>query len=59
MPDSGGEGEQTCALMEELAPPMVSFHFGLPAPELLDRLKSRGILILAAARLNLPTIRHP
>jgi len=41
--------EQTCALMEELAPPIVSFHFGLPDPDLLDRLKSRGMLILATA----------
>jgi nitronate monooxygenase len=41
--------EETCALMEELAPPIVSFHFGLAAPELVDRLKQRGIVILATA----------
>jgi len=41
--------DEICALMEELAPPIVSFHFGLPAPQLLDRLKSRGITILSTA----------
>ena len=27
-------GEETCALVEELRPAIVSFHFGLPAPAL-------------------------
>jgi nitronate monooxygenase len=29
-------GEETCALIEELKPAIVSFHFGLPAPDLCD-----------------------
>jgi nitronate monooxygenase len=41
--------EETCALVEELAPPIVSFHFGLPAPALVARLKQRGITILSTA----------
>ena len=30
-------GEEACALVEELRPAIVSFHFGLPAPALLQR----------------------
>jgi len=41
--------EETCALIEELAPPIVSFHFGLPDAVLIARLKSRGIAILSTA----------
>lgn len=33
----------------ELGPEMVSFHFGLPADELLDPLKSSGAIILCSA----------
>ncbi len=36
-------------LVEEFAPPVVSFHFGLPAPELLDRVRRWGGRILASA----------
>jgi len=37
------------ALVESLRPPVVSFHFGLPAPDLLARVKSTGAKILASA----------
>ena len=40
---------ETCALVEDLKPEVVSFHFGLPDPGLLDRLKARGIKILCSA----------
>ena len=30
-------GEEACALVEELKPTIMSFHFGLPAPALLAR----------------------
>ncbi len=42
-------GEQQCALVEELSPPVVSFHFGLPRPELLARVKKTGAVILSSA----------
>lgn len=39
----------TADLIEKFAPPIISFHFGLPEPPLLDRLKSWGSIILASA----------
>ena len=38
-----------CALVEELRPEIVSFHFGLPAPALLDRVRATGALVLGCA----------
>jgi nitronate monooxygenase len=38
-----------CAVVEEVKPEVVSFHFGLPAPPLVDRLKRTGIKILSTA----------
>lgn len=53
---SAGEGvlrrsfdEEMCALVEELKPPIVSFHFGLPTQELVKRVKATGALILSSA----------
>ncbi|MGY3904496.1 NAD(P)H-dependent flavin oxidoreductase [Aeromonas lusitana] len=37
------------AILAEFKPAVVSFHFGLPAPELLDRVKSWGAKVLASA----------
>jgi len=42
-------GEETCQLVEALRPKIVSFHFGLPRPDLLARLKAVGALVLASA----------
>lgn len=36
-------------LVEPFAPPVVSFHFGLPAPELLARVKRWGATVLSSA----------
>lgn len=36
-------------LVEEFSPPVVSFHFGLPTPELLGRVKGWGAKVLASA----------
>lgn len=36
-------------LVEALRPPVVSFHFGLPAPELLARVKASGARVLSSA----------
>ena len=38
-----------CAVVEELRPPVVSFHFGLPSDELLDRVKSTGAVVIGNA----------
>lgn len=37
------------ALLIELAPPVVSFHFGLPPAEALAALRARGIYLMATA----------
>jgi len=36
-------------VLEELKPPVVSFHFGLPSPELMNRVRATGAKILASA----------
>jgi nitronate monooxygenase len=41
--------EETCALVEELKPEVVSFHFGLPEPALLSRVKAAGCKVLSSA----------
>jgi len=41
--------EQGCKLVEELRPEVVSFHFGLPAPALLQRVKAAGAKVLSSA----------
>ena len=38
-----------CAMVEEFRPDVVSFHFGLPAPELLARVKATGAKVLSSA----------
>ncbi|MFV0678757.1 NAD(P)H-dependent flavin oxidoreductase [Ottowia sp.] len=40
---------ETADLLAEFAPPVVSFHFGLPAPELLAKVKSWGAFVLSSA----------
>jgi nitronate monooxygenase len=37
------------AVLEDFRPPVVSFHFGLPAPELLARVKRWGAKVLSSA----------
>jgi nitronate monooxygenase len=41
--------EEMCAVVEEVKPEVVSFHFGLPSADLVGRLKKRGIKILSSA----------
>ena len=36
-------------ILEEFRPPVVSFHFGLPAPELLARVRRLGAKVLSSA----------
>lgn len=41
--------DATADLLEPFSPPVVSFHFGLPAPALLARVRSWGAKVLASA----------
>jgi nitronate monooxygenase len=43
--------EAACALVEELKPEIVSFHFGLPEPKQLARIKAAGCIVLASATI--------
>jgi nitronate monooxygenase len=38
-----------CELVEELKPEIVSFHFGLPEPALLGRVKAAGCIVISSA----------
>jgi nitronate monooxygenase len=38
-----------CAVVEELKPEVVSFHFGLPEKALLDRVKAAGCIVISSA----------
>lgn len=42
-------GDEAAALVEALRPPVVSFHFGLPPPGLLARVKASGARVLSTA----------
>ena len=41
--------ESFCALVEEVRPKVASFHFGLPADDLLQRVRKTGARILSSA----------
>ena len=41
--------DEMCDVVEECGPEVVSFHFGLPEPRLLDRVKALGCKILGSA----------
>lgn len=41
--------DAACALVERFKPEVVSFHFGLPPPALLARVKAAGALVLSSA----------
>jgi nitronate monooxygenase len=41
--------ESLCTLVEQLRPPVVSFHFGLPDDALLARVKAAGCKVLCSA----------
>ncbi len=42
-------GDDMCKVVEESSPDVVSFHFGLPAPALLARIKAAGCRVMASA----------
>lgn len=41
--------EVMCEVIEEIKPAVVSFHFGLPAQELMQRVRNTGAVILSSA----------
>lgn len=41
--------DEAAALLEAFRPPVVSFHFGLPEPALLARVKAWGAVVLSSA----------
>ena len=41
--------DDMCDVVEECKPEVVSFHFGLPEPRLLDRVKALGCRVLSSA----------
>lgn len=46
---SFADDPEMLALLLEVAPPVVSFHFGLPAPDAIAALRTKGIVLLATA----------
>jgi len=42
-------GDAACAVIEEVRPEVVSFHFGLPDPGLVDRVKAAGCKVISSA----------
>src|SRR5450830_1475971 len=42
-------GDEMCQVVEECRPGVVSFHFGVPSPELLARVKATGAVVLSSA----------
>lgn len=46
---SFADDPEMVAMLLETPPPVVSFHFGLPTPDVIAALRARGILLLATA----------
>jgi nitronate monooxygenase len=52
IPDSSGRmpfDDDALAVLEEFKPPVVSFHFGLPSPDLVARVKALGAIVVSSA----------
>jgi nitronate monooxygenase len=45
----GGFDDEACQVVERARPEVVSFHFGLPASELVERVRATGALVLSSA----------
>jgi nitronate monooxygenase len=43
--------DEVCRLVERCRPEVVSFHFGLPAPELVDRVRATGAVVMSSATI--------
>src|SRR5262249_43816561 len=42
-------GAEMCAVVEAVRPEVVSFHFGLPEPALVERVKNAGCRVMSSA----------
>ena len=52
VPAPGGRrpfSHEAADVLSEFKPPVVSFHFGLPAPDLLQRVRAWGALVISSA----------
>jgi nitronate monooxygenase len=52
IPDGPGRlpfTSEAADVLEDFGPAVVSFHFGLPSPELLERVRSRGAKVISSA----------
>ncbi len=43
--------DEACRMVEEYRPEVVSFHFGLPAPELVERVRRTGAIVMSSATI--------
>src|SRR5581483_4053575 len=48
-PGRGAFSQEIADLLSEFRPPIISFHFGLPAPELMQRVRAWGAKVLSSA----------
>lgn len=44
--------EEACGIVEEHRPEIVSFHFGLAAPELVERVRRTGAIVMSSATIR-------
>ena len=44
--------DEACRVVEELRPEIVSFHFGLPAPGLVERVRRTGAIVMSSATIR-------
>jgi NAD(P)H-dependent flavin oxidoreductase YrpB (nitropropane dioxygenase family) len=49
-------GDAVCTVIEEAKPEVVSFHFGLPAPALLARVKAAGCRVMSSDCQSSPPV---
>ena len=49
--------EQTCETVLAISPKIVSFHFGMPKPELVKRLKDAGRVLISSATTSMEARR--
>ena len=43
---------EACRIVEEHRPQVVSFHFGLPAPDLMERIPRTGAIVMSSATIH-------
>jgi nitronate monooxygenase len=43
--------DEACRIVEEYRPEIVSFHFGLPSPELVERVRRSGAIVMSSATI--------